>query len=804
MKSLSDLISGFALAFRTLLRQPAFLIAALLILGLGVGANTAIFSVVRQVLLEPLPYQDASQLYVVWTRNLERSQPRAHFSAPEFLDFQQQTRSFSQLSASRNYAATWTGAGSAQRVATTLVTTNYLDMLGLRPVLGRGFVEQEGRFGNHNVAILTHDFWHARMGADPAILGRTIVLDDEPHEIIGVLPAIQGEMRAPELYLPAAFSPQELASRASRYLSVLGRLAPGVTTGQASQELQAIAARIAQSHPEARGWDAWLVPAQDEFTREARQPLLVLFAAVGLVLLIACANLASLLLVRAAARQREFAVRAALGAGKGLLIRQMMIEAFTLSALGGALGVLVAFAALRLLVRSTVLTLPRLDQTSLDGWALIFNFGAALAAGLLFGLFPALRAMRVDLAGVLRDEARGSSGGLRQSLGRSLLVVSEVALSVVLLVAAGLLVRTFDKLSRVQPGFQSGEVLTLRTTLPYARYQSADSRANYGRRAAERLSATPGVQSAGLTTALPLMGVNWMASFTIDGVSKAAQPQTATYNAISPGYFPAIGARLLSGRDFLPSDSEAAAPVVIISDELQRTYFDGRNATGRMLRFKVANQEFEARIVGVVNDIRHLSLDEPPRVALYQPHAQLAWPFLAFAIRTHGDPMTAAAAVRQAFHEVDPSLPVERVQPLGALVDRALAQQRLAMALLWIFSIMATILAAIGLYGVMAVAVAQRRREFGIRLALGASRRDLLRHVLGQGLLLTLAGLTAGLSVAPAAAKGLEKMLYGVERVDAATYLAVGLLLIFVTIAACLPPAWRASRTDPSIALRAD
>lgn len=797
-------IAGFSQSLRALFRQPAFLITALLILGFGVGANTAIFSVVRTVLLQPLPYGDPENLFVIWTRNLERNQPRAHFSAPEFLDYRTQAKSFSFLCAYRNYAATWTGSGEAKRVATMIVSIDYLEMLGQRPVLGRGFVEEESRYGNQNVTILTHRFWQAQLGGNPAVLGTTIVLDDEPHEVIGILPDLPGESRRPDLYLPAAFSPQEMATRASRYLSVMGRLADGVTPDQAGGELQSIAARIASEHPDGRGWDSWISPALGEFTREARQPLLVLFVAVGLVLLIACANLASLLLVRASARQREFAVRSALGAGQGQIAGQMLREAVTLALLGSAVGLAVAHVALRLIVRSEVLTLPRLDQASLDPWALAFNLGAALAAGLLFGITPALGAMRVNVASLLRDEARGGTGGIRQSLGRSLLVVSEVALSVVLLVAAGLLVRTFDKLSRLDPGFNSRSVITMRTTLPFARYGTPEARAAYGQRAVERVRALPGVQSAGLTTALPLMGVNWMASFTVDGAATGGRPETATYNTISPGYLDAIGARLKSGRDFLPTDSAAAPSVVLISQELERLHFLGQSAVGRMLRMKVADRQVDAQIVGVVGDIRHLSLDEGPRVAIYQPHAQLPWPFLAFAIRTHGDPRALTGALRAAFSEVDSSLAVERVYLLSELVDRALAQQRLAMTLLWIFSLMATILAAVGLYGVLAVAVAQRRREFGIRLALGASRRDLLRLVVQQGLLLTLAGLAAGLAVAPIAASAMEQMLFGVGRLDPATYVAVALLLVAVTLAACLPPAWRASRTNPATVLRAD
>jgi putative ABC transport system permease protein len=798
-----DLADGVRLAFRNLLRQPTFAVTALAILALGVGANTAIFSVVRTVLLKPLPYHEPGRLYIFWTRNLEQNQPRAHFSAPEFVDYQREIKSFSGLVAYRNFSATLTGHGEAQRVMTCIATPNYFTVLGVQPVFGRGFVPEEGIFGRNQSVILGYRFWQARLGGDPGVLGRTLMLDDEPHEVVGVLPELQGEVRTPDMFLPAAFSPQELGTRSAKYLTVMGRLADGVTPAQAEQELAAVAARLAGLNPEARGWDAWIVSARAEFTKDARQPLLVLFVAVGMVLLIACGNLAGLLLVRATARGREFAVRAALGAGRLHLILQMLAEALTLAVLGGLAGLAVAKLGLGILVNVTSVNFPRLREAELDPPALLFNFAAALAAGILFGAAPALRAMRVNLAGALREETRGGSGSLRQSIGRSLLVVSEVAFSTILLVGAGLLARTFDKLSAVDPGFNPKGVLTMRTTLPYARYETPESRAGYVRRVLEELHSLPGVQAAGLTTALPLMGVNWRAEVLVDG-SAEGKPELITYNAISPGYLAASGTKLRSGRDLSWADTGDAAPVVLISEAVEKALFQGRNPLGRRLRMKVANFEVDAQIAGVVQDVRHLTLDEEPRMAVYQPHAQLPWPFLAFAVKTSADPMAQAGAIRRVFHNVDSALPVDRVQPLSALVDQVLSQHRLAMNLLWIFSVMAVVLAAVGLYGVLAAAAVQRTREFGIRLALGAGRGNIVRLVLTQGLALTLTGLLAGLAIAPLAAGALEQMLFGVGRVDAATYAGVAVLLILVTVSACLPPALRASRTDPATALRSE
>ena len=739
-------------------------------------------------------------------KNVQRQITQANFSAPLYLDFASRVRALRNLTAYRFYSATLTGRGNARRVMTMLVTPGYFRLLGLQPALGRTFVPEEGVFGHGNVAILAHEFWKAQMGGDLGILGKTIVLDNEAHLVIGVLPEIRGQMYAPDIYLPAAFSPQELAAREARYLTVIGRLGNGSSLRQAERELQQIAASLDSANPPGdTGWDATLSSALEEFTAEARQPLGVLFAAVGLVLLIACVNLVNLILVRASARRKEMAVRAALGAARRQIIRQAITEGLVLALAGGVLACAVGWGIVRGVVAWRVLTFPRLDEAEFNLASLSFNFILAILIGLLLGAIPLLRIPRANLASVLREEGRGSSLGAGASVSRSVLVVAEVALSVVLLAGAGLLFRTFVELSRVDPGFRTESVLTFRTTLPEARYPTPEARAAYVRDAIERLEALPGVRLAGTTSALPLMQVNWMAHFTIDGVTAAgAPPESATYNAVSPHYLDTVGATLLRGRHFTDADNLDAPSVVLISEAMERSVFKGIDPLGRYLKMKVSRYEFRSQIVGVVKDMSHLRLGEPPRVAVYQPHGQLPWPFFAFAVHTRGDISALMPAVRNTFATLDADVPVDKIMPLERLVGQSQAQQRLAMVLLSVFAAIAVLLSAVGLYGVLAVAVAQRQREFGIRMALGASVGNVLGMVLRHGVLLALAGLALGLACTPLATQLMSKMLYGVKPVDPLTFAGVAVLILVVATAASLLPGIRASRTDPASALHAE
>lgn len=791
-------------AVRLLIRQPGFVLPVVAVLSVGIGANTAIFSIVNHVLLQPLPYPDSASLHYLWKRSPERQMPQASFSAPEYRDFAARTKSFSHLAAFRNYAASWTGDGPPLRVMTRLVTTSYLDMLGKRPFRGRNFVPEEGIFGKGQVVVLSEQFWRTRMGAAEDIVGKRMVLDNELHEVIGVTAELPGEPRSPEMYIPAAFSPQELATREARYLSVMGRLAPGVSLERAQSELDAVQSSLAGEHPETDGgWITFTKSAHEEVTGSFRQPLLVLLAAVGLLFLIACFNLVNLFLVRFAARVKEVAVRSALGANPLTIFRQLLAESLVICIAGGLAGAFAGYLAFEAIKDWSLLTLPRLETAGFDSTALLFALVLALISGVVFGCLPAWRTLRLNLADCLRDETRGGTSGTGRRTARSVLVISEVALSAILLVAAGLLVRTMSGLTRINPGFSSDNVLTCRLTLPDAKYPTPEHRARYARDAAARLASVPGVRAVGFTTALPFMQVNWIAQFSIDGrPDLEGQKLSATYNAVSPGYFDSLRIPLLKGRVFSERDTLDAPPVIVISRAMERAYFNGRDAVGQFVRMKVANHEFRAEVAGVTADVKHLQLDEEPRVAIYQPHAQLPWPFLAAAVRFGQDPMPMADAVRRAFSEVDAETPVDRLQPMTALIGTHLSQKRLAMTLLGIFAALALALSAVGLYGVISISVSQRTREFGVRSALGATSGEILRLVFRNGLALVGLGLGIGISLSPLATRTMETMLYGVKPLDWATFLFVGAVLAIVSAVAILIPALRASRVHPSEALR--
>ena len=800
---MTSLIEDIRYALRLLARQPTFTVSAILLLALGIGVNSAIFSVVDSVLLRPLPYPNPESLYNIWTRNLPRKIPQNAVSAPEFMEYAANAKAFSHFAASFKLTATLTGRGRPTRVSVMEVSRGHLEMFGMSPALGRGFAADEFQLGRDHVVLLTENYWKTQFGGSPTILGETMRLDDELYVVAGVLPAAKGEIRGIDLYRPLTFPASVLTAWDSRFLYVTSRLRESVTQQQAASELTSIAERLAREHPESNtGYEAFLVPAVRDAQGDSREPLIVLSAAVGLVLLVTCSNLANLLLLRSAARHREMAIRSTMGASQARVFLQMITESLVLALMGGAAGLVVAWWSLRAIAQFGPANMPRLQDATVDYTVLGFTFCVSLLAGLLFGVVPAWQALRLNLATTLRDESRGSSGGIRKNRFRSLFVISEVAISVILLICAGLLFRTFAAISQIDTGFQPARVLTLRTTLPEARYSTPEARAAYVRKAIRQLESTPGVLSAGSTTALPMMQVNWRANFTVDG--QAGPRENATYNAISPNYLQAIGAVLTKGRSLIEADSADSDSVILISQALERRYFASQDPIGQYLKMQVGALTYRARIVGVVHDIAQLRPDEAPRVTIYQPHAQCPWPFLAFAVRTAGDSASMIEPLRRAFVEVDGNLPMERIQPLGQLLDRVLAQRRLSMVLLMIFSGLAVVLAAIGLYGVLAVAVAQRSREIGIRMALGAESEDILRLVLTHGLGLTAAGLGAGLAAAPLAGFAMKQMLYGVEPLDPMTYAAAAVVILVAALAASIHPARRAAKLDPATSLRTE
>ncbi len=792
-------------SFRLLWRQPVFTIAAVLLLALGIGLTSGIFSVVNAVLLEPLPFQDSARLYSVRSRNDQKGRPKGALSAAEFLHYREQMKSFSEFSAYRYHRATWAEKGAASRVSTLLVTQGYFEALGIRPVMGRSMVQADFATLRSGVVVLSHGFWTERMGRDPGAVGRAVVLDGVPHTIVGVLPRIESELTRSEVYVPEILGEEKVAARASRYLHAIARLKPGVSRTSAQSELEAAAAALAEKDPESNGgWTAFLVGVKEEIVADSKKPILVLFASVFMVLLVVCANLANLVLARLSGRHRDIAVRSALGASQVRIFTQLLMESLWIAVMGGAAGLAVAYATLTAIVWFNPAAIARLEYARLDWRAVLFAMLLSGLSGVLFGMGPALKTLRMDLASSLRDESRSSTGGRARSRGRSLLVVAEVTVSVILLVCAGLLARTFQKIAALDLGFQPEGVLTAGTSLPtHTKYKEEEPRREYARRALERLRAIPGVLAAGLGTSLPMQQLNWMADFIVDGRdNSAANWHTVTYHAISPGFFEAIGARLDSGRAFTDADSAESVKVLLVSRAFERMFFPGGSAIGQTLRVKVGRNDFRGEIVGVVKTVPQLRPAEPPRPAIYQPYAQNPWPFLAFAVRARGNDPALPAAMRRAFSDADADLPVDRVVPLSNRLGDTLMQTRLAFGLITLFSGLAVVLSLFGLYSILAMTIAQRRRELGIRMALGASRGSLTGMVLMQGAMLAAAGLAVGLLAAPLASRTMQTLLVGVTPGDPLTYAAVAGIVLLASLTASLIPAWRGTNVNPVDALR--
>lgn len=788
------------------MRQPVFTSTAVLVLAIGIGFNGAVFSLIHAVLLRPLPYYEPERVFFVWTRTPALQKERDPWSALEFYELRDRSRSFSAVAASRLYSTTLTGQGAAERVRLQLVTANYLPLLGQQPMLGRHLLPEENQMGRGNVVLLTEDYWESKFGRDPNIVGRQVVLDGEPHTVVGVMPYQPGNYWTPDMYAALIVPPMELTSTRYKTLDVVARLKKGVSQEQAESELAVLGAQIQSfESDERRRWQPYLQPVHEYAVGNSRQPLLMLAAAVGMVLLIACANLANLLQVRASGRIRELTVRIAMGASHWRVLRQMLVESAVLGLLGGLVGLLVSHWSIRLITHLEFAGIRRLEQASLNGTVVLFTLGVSLASSLVFGLAPAWMTIRLNLAEVLKAEGRGNAGGRSKARGRAMLVMSEVSLSVVLLVAAGLLVRTFSEMGRAQMGYDPKGVVMARVLTPPTRYPTDSDRLQYATRAVHLLRALPGVRSASYATITPLMGLAWRAELQVPGrQAEAGRGETVFYVAAGPGFFETIGARLKAGRFFAESDRLESERVVLISEELERRYFPNGDAVGQMIRATVLKDEVEARIVGVVRDINYLNPDDPPRPVLFQPHNQKVWHFFTFVAKTDGRPQSLILPIRRVFSELDRDLPLGNVEPMQALADRLHANRRLALNLLFVFSVLAIGLAAFGLYGVLAMAVAQRSREIGVRIAMGATRGLVARMVIRQGMLTACLGASVGFAVAPAAARALSGLLYQVRPFDPATYGGVALIVGCVSLLACAVPALRAAAVDPAEALRND
>jgi len=807
------------LALRQVRRNPGFAAAVVLTLALAVGANTAVFSVVQAVLLEAPPYADPERVHIIWSNSDRAGYFRAPLSGPELQDLREQATLYEGFASIWSTTAQITGDGPPEQLGVALVTSNFLSLLGVAPALGRDFEASEEGPGAPAAAILSDGFWRARFGADPGIVGRRIRLDGDAVLVVGIAPAGLRLWFPPDANVPSdpqLFAPFPFDLRSNRalyYLRTVGRLRQGASPPAAREQIAALGRRLEGQHTEyaASGRSLFAAELGDDAAREVRPTLLALSWAVGLVLLLACVNVASLLLGRDLTRRAQVALRVALGATRARLVRQTLVETLLLAGLGITAGLVLGAVSLRVLLTLRPPGLVRFENVSLDPQVLAFTAAIGLLAALLVSAAGVGGALRVEVAGLLRGMGRGVDDGPRRRL-RRLLVVCEVALGCVLLIGAGLLLRSVRELENVDPGFRAEGAISFRLALPRARYPDAKSGASFGRRLEERLRALPGVLAVGSVSALPFDTLpNWSSPYLYDGMPEGSRgAREADARAIGPGYLEAVGARLLEGRDFDETDGPGRAPVVIVDERLAARAWPGEDPLGRRLQVEFldpASGNFvptSASVVGVVGHLRHRKLSEVVREQVYVPQRQAPRQPHAYVVRASGDPAPLLAAIRREVSALDPELPVYDVRPLEAYLADALSASRFALGLAGAFAGQALAVAAIGIYGVISYSVARRRREIGVRLALGAAARQILGSVLREGLALTGIGLGCGLVAAAISTSAAASLLFGVDPMDAATYVGVAVVLGLTALLASVLPALRAARTNPTDVLRAE
>jgi putative ABC transport system permease protein len=795
-------------SLRTLRKMPGFTVVALLVLALGIGANTAIFSVVNSVLLRPLPYPGADRLTLIWETDLKDGIKREGPSAPNFLDWKEQSQSFEDMALLEVGSGTLTGEGEPEQVIGLRVTTNFLSMLGARTVLGRGFTSAEGAGkARYPVAVLTNGFWKRRFGSDPHAIGRTFSMNSEPYTVIGVLAPDFYQTLPSDLYVPWPIAQLRAKNRADHDFGVIARTKPGVTIARAQSELSAIARRIDAQTPRLAGWDVSVVGMKQALFEYIRPALLLLLGAVGLLLLLACVNVASLLLARVTGRHKELAIRAALGARRSRLVTQILGESLLLSLIGGALGVFFAVWGVDLLSAALPATLPMVDAgaeiarpaISVDGSALAFALLISTGAALIFGLIPALHAARGDVNDALKVGSRTSSSSPGRTKVWSLLVAGEVALASMLLIGAGLAMKSFVNLQRVNPGIRPDHVLTFRMRLPTDNLYTNDrDQAAFYRRVLDKVENIPGIQSAGLTDVLPLGQQNDREYFTIEKRPlPPGQALVADFRRISPRYLSTMGIALLQGRLLSDRDGRDTPRVILIDETLARQYWPNENPIGRRMRLWGEFRE----VVGIVSQVHHYGLEKQPEPTIYAPYAQMPDKAMALAVRTTMETQVVAKAVKQAVWSVDPGQPVFQIRSMDDYMSLADTAPRISTELLAVFAGISMLLAALGIHGVVSYGVAQRTREFGLRMALGSTPGQLKMLVIRNGLQTALIGLVAGMAGAAVLASALRALLYGVAPLDPAVMAAVAALLLTVAFLANYVPARRATRIDPMAAL---
>ncbi len=793
---------------RSLLRNPGFSAVAIIALALGIGPNSAIFTIVNAVLLKPLPIPEPDRVVMIWQTLPKSGFDQMPVSPDDYLDWKQQTHSFEAMAAAfaiPEYGMNISGGGEPERAGAALASKEFLPALGIKPVVGRNFLPEEDRPGGPPVVLISHALWQRRFHSDPSAVGRTLTVDGVPRTIVGVVPHHLGEMVAADLWLPTAINPSHSERRNHNY-GIVARLKPGVTVAQARAEMVILARRLEQEYPATNtGWGVRLFPMAEMYSGRIRPVLLILLGAVGLLLLIACANLANLLLARAATRQKEIAIRGALGAGRLRIIRQLLTESLVLAAAGGALGLILGAWSIGLLRGVVPDMFPMMQHMTVDARVLAFTLGLSVLTGLLFGLVPAWKVSRTDLNTTLKESAgRSESAGGSQRI-RSVLLASEVALAVLLTVSAGLLLRSFVRVTAIDPGLRTVNILTMSLSLPDVKYDTALKRADFFKSLTTRLEALPGVRSAGAVMFLPLrvsilsfrIGVN---RFQIQGRPAVPDDQQplADYRPVTVGYFNTMGIALRQGRLFDDRDDSIAKRVVIVNETMVRRHFRGENPLGRQILIGGPPRE----IVGVIADAKLYGLNDPVEPAIYVPHLQQPNGSMGLVVRTAGDPAAMASAVRREILKVDPEQPISNVRTMEKVLADSLMLRRVSMLMLTVFAVLALALATVGIYGLTAYSVSRRTHEIGLRVALGADHARILRLALGRGLATALIGAVIGLVAAFRLTQALNSMLYGVTATDPIVFAGVPLLLIAVSAVASYIPARRAMRIDPLMALR--
>ncbi len=812
---MESLLKDIRYGIRGLLKRPAFTAIAVITLALGIGANTAIFSVVNAVLLRPLPFHDPGKLVTLWERNPKQGYEENAPAAGNFVDWRDQNRVFKQMaiyapSKKFNLAL----EDQPENITGAAVSTSLFEVLGVRPVQGRTFSSEEEQPGNDQVTLISHNLWQRHFAADRNPVGRTITLDGKTYTIVGVMPegfqfpggsgtVLRTFTAAPaELWVPLALDAETLRQRSSHSLNVIGRLKPGITVGQATAEMDAIQQRLEQQYPTFFiGSNVKVVPLAEQVVGKARRPLLVLWGAVAFVLLISCANVANLLLSRSSSRKKEFALRAALGAGRTRILRQLLTESLLLSFAGGIAGALLAAWGVHVLSAIVPPDFPRRGEIAIDGWVLGFTLLIAVLTAIIFGLAPALQSTKMDLTNALKAGGRNSSGSSHRHSLRGLLVMSEMALALILLIGAALMIQSFLRLRHVGAGFTPDNVLTMETSLPANSYPRV-RRPAFFQQLLERAQSVPGVQAVAAAKHLPLSGDNMNFAFDIEGRPfPPGRSPGADCRFVTPDYFKALSIALIKGRVFSESDDPQAPNVLLINKAMADRYFPDEDPIGKRIVLGINN--FTGQIVGIVGDVKHVGLDADVNHEVYLPYSQAPfWTDMTLLVRTAGDPMSVAGAMRKELGTLDKQVTIGKVRTMDMIAAESVAQPRFRTLLLGLFGVSALLLAAVGIYGVMSYAVTQRTREIGIRMALGAQVGDVRKLVIRNGMTLALSGVAIGLAGAFGLTRLMTNLLFGISATDAPTFAAISAGLVAVALLACYIPARRATKVDPLVALR--